>query len=208
MADYHRPVRLPGGKFDGYHGADDPAETSRISHETAAALLSRVRADPDPAVLARLVSYTDENGIDEIAALWSHAAAHSLPGALWRIYLLRALIRRNPHETSYVFRRGAEVSRTIDPVVAGAAAPMGPTEVIALADQILRGAFEGDFAVALERAAAFCRVSAAGAASVADDLDATEPHRSSELTRRALRFSQLADELAVSARLWREHSLD
>ena len=43
-----------------------------------------------------------------------------------------------------------------------------------LADRILRGLFEGDFAVALDRAAAFSRVVAAGFASLADDEDAAD----------------------------------
>ncbi|MET0887482.1 MAG: DNA-directed RNA polymerase subunit beta, partial [Mycetocola sp.] len=174
----------------------------------AMALLARVRVDPDPDVVERLVAYTDENGIDTIAELWSRATPRSLPGALWRIYLLRLMIREDPHESSYLFQRGSEIIGTIDPVVAGASMPTGPDEIITLADQILRGIFEGDFAVALERAAAFCRVSAAGSASVADDSDAAEPTRSAALTTRALRLSTLADELSSCARLWRHESLD
>lgn len=77
-----------------------------------------------------------------------------------------------------------------------------------LADRILRGVFEGDFAVALERAAAFCRTASAGCTSLADDLESTEPARSTELTNRGLRYSQLAAELATCARLWRSDSLD
>ncbi|WP_433862120.1 hypothetical protein [Streptomyces sp. L7] len=77
-----------------------------------------------------------------------------------------------------------------------------------LADRILRGVFEGDFAVALDRAAAFCRVTAAGCVSVADDREALDPERASELTTRALRFTRTAEELTTSARLWRTDSLD
>ncbi|MGN6127944.1 MAG: DNA-directed RNA polymerase subunit beta, partial [Humibacter sp.] len=86
--------------------------------------------------------------------------------------------------------------------------PTGPSEIIDLADRILRGVFEGDFAVALERAAAFCRVSASGCTSLADDADPTEPERATVLTRRALRFSQFAAELTAAASLWRGDSLD
>ena len=63
-------------------------------------------------------------------------------------------------------------------------------------------------AITLERAAAFCRVTAAGCTSVADDLDATTPERASELTRRALRLSTTAGELMSCARLWRLGALD
>ncbi|SFO02366.1 DNA-directed RNA polymerase subunit beta [Mycetocola miduiensis] len=209
MADeFHKPTKFPGKIFESFVGGIDPAESSRIAHETAMALLARVRVDPDPDVVERLVAYTDENGIDTIAELWSRATPRSLPGALWRIYLLRLMIREDPHESSYLFQRGSEIIGTIDPVVAGASMPTGPDEIITLADQILRGIFEGDFAVALERAAAFCRVSAAGSASVADDSDAAEPTRSAALTTRALRLSTLADELSSCARLWRHESLD
>ena len=144
--------------------------------------------------------YTDEHGIDAVAELWSRASARSLPGALWRLYLLRLLIRQDPTGTSFLFQRGTEVSATIDPVVAGAPTPTGPDEIVALADDILRGIFAGDFGIALDRAAAFCRVMAAGATSVADDSDATEPERTTELTTRALRFAELADEF------WRAHA--
>jgi hypothetical protein len=206
--DFHKPTKFPGKIFESFVGGIDPAESSRIAHETAMALLARVRVDPDPDVVERLIAYTDEHGIDTIAELWSRATPRSLPGALWRIYLLRLMIREDPHESSFLFQRGSEVIGTIDPVVAGASVPTGPDEIITLADQILRGIFEGDFAVALERAAAFCRVSAAGSASVADDADAAEPARSADLTTRALRLSTLASELSSCAKLWRHESLD
>ncbi|MET4638788.1 DNA-directed RNA polymerase subunit beta [Mycetocola sp. 2940] len=206
--DFHKPTKFPGKIFETFEGGMDPAESSRIAHETAMALLARVRTDPDPDVVERLIAFTDEHGIDTIAELWSRATPRSLPGALWRIYLLRLMIREDPHESSFLFQRGSEIIGTIDPVVAGASMPTGPDEIITLADQILRGLFEGDFAVALERAAAFCRVSAAGSASVADDADAAEPARSAELTTRALRLSTLAHELTSCARLWRHESLD
>ncbi|WP_394552859.1 DNA-directed RNA polymerase subunit beta [Agromyces sp. MMS24-JH15] len=210
-ADFHRPTRFRPGAFDAFQGGDDPAQLSRTAHDTAAALLARVRANPDPEILARLVAYTDEHGIDAIAELWSHASPKSLPGALWRIYLLRALIAQDPEGVALAYRRGADASTTIDPVVAGAVTPTGPDEVRELADRILHGLFAGDFAVALERAAAFCRVAATGTAELADDADATDrihPDRPAELTRRALRLTELADDLRACARLWRHDSLD
>ena len=81
-------------------------------------------------------------------------------------------------------------------------------QLVALADAILRGVFSGDLAVALERAAAFCRVQAAGATHVADDYEPTEPARASELTRRASRLAEYAADLTAAARLWRIDELD
>lgn len=210
-ADFHRPTRFPPALFDGFIGGDDPARLNRAAHDTAAALLARVRANPDPEIVARLIAYTDLHGIDAIAELWSGSSPKSLPGALWRIYLLRTLIGQDAEALSLAYRRGAEVSHTIDQVVAGAASPTGPDEVRELADRVLHGVFTGDFAVALERAAAFARVSSAGFTSLADDADATDaahPERSGALTRRALRLTELADELSACARLWRRDALD
>ena len=206
--EFHKPTKFSGSKFEGMKGGEDPATISRIAHDTAQALLGRVRDNPEPAVLNRLVEYTDEHGIDAVAELWSRSSARSLPGALWRLYLVRAVIRQDPEGTAFLFQRGSEVSVTIDQVVAGASAPTGPTEILELSDEILRGVFEGDFAVALERAAAFCRVTSEGATSIADDVDAVTPERATELTKRALRLASTAADLAACARLWRTGGLE
>ena len=206
--NFHKPTQFSGSKFESFQGGDDPAAISRVAHETAQALLARVRSDPDPEVVDRLVAYTDEHGIDAVAELWSRATPRSLPGAMWRLYLVRLLIRQDPEGTSFLYQRGSEVTPAIDPLIAGAAVPTGTAEIIILADQILRGIFTGDFAVALDRAAAFCRVISVGCTSIADDLETTEPARSTELTTRALRFSTTAQEFASCARLWRSESLE
>jgi hypothetical protein len=208
MAEFHRPVRMPAEHFDFVKGGEDPAVIVRTAHETAQALVSRVRADPDPEVVGRLVAFAEREGIDAVAELWSRAAPHSLPGALWRLYLLREMVQRDADQVTLAFARGAERLRSIDPVIAGAPSPAGPEELRALADQILRGVFEGDLALALDRAAAFCRVTADGALDLADDADPTEPLRAEALTRRAARLARLADELSVSARLERDGALD
>ncbi|GAA4266530.1 DNA-directed RNA polymerase subunit beta [Frondihabitans peucedani] len=206
--DFHRPAQFSGHEFEAFKGGDDPAVMHRVAHESASALLARVRNDPTPEILDRLVAFTDANGIDALAELWAGATAHSLPGALWRIYLMRAVIRQSPDDITYLFERGVRITESIDQLVAGAPAPASPEEILELADQILRGVFAGDFALALARGAAFCRLASAGATSVADDLDVIEPDRSIELTRRALRLSELAVDLTACAALERDGSLD
>ena len=209
MSDqFHKPTQYSNEKFDEFVGGEDPAHIMRLAHDTAAALVNRARHTDDEAVIDRLVAYTDEHGLDAVAELWGRSSPRSLPGALWRIYLVRLLIRQDPEGTSYLFQRGAEVLTTIDTVVAGAPLPTGPDEITALADQILRGLFRGDFAVALDRAAAFSRITAAGCSSIADDADVTNSDRATELTTRALRFTQLAEEFTACARLYRAGSLE
>lgn len=205
---FHKPTKFSGSMFESYEGGPDPAEISSIAHDTARALLAKVRENPSPDIVERLLHYTDQHGIDAVAELWAPANPRTLPGSLWRIYLLRAAVRDDPHSSSLCFQRGTETVHSADQAMAGAPSPTGPEQLIALADEILRGVFEGDFAIALERAAAFCRLSSAGAASIADDLEGTEPERARELTTRALRLHQTATELSSCSRLWRQGLLD
>ncbi len=208
MREYHRPVQFGGNEFDDTEGGQDPAEASRAAHESAQMMLARARKNEDPELLERLITYTDQHGLAELADLWSASPAHSLPGILWRLYLMRAFIAKNPVEVSYLFTAGQEQLSTIDPVVAGVEMPVGPEEVRFTADEVLRGAFTGDFAIALERAAAFCRVTAAGCTERANDVEAVDHDSAHMMTRRALRLSTMADEFVVGSKLWRADSLD
>ncbi|QWS33545.1 DNA-directed RNA polymerase subunit beta [Curtobacterium aetherium] len=206
--EHHRPVQFTDAEFAALQGGEDPALVNRVAHDTANALLHRVRQDPDPQVVERLVTYTDVHGIEAIAELWARVGPHTLPGALWRIYLVRTVIRQNPEEIAYLFERGTALIGTIDQAVAGAEEPTGPAEILTLSDRILHGLYTGDFAVALERGAAFARLTAAGATSVADDADLTAAERASALTTRAYRLAELAEDLSAAAALWRRESLD
>lgn len=205
--DFHKPVRRPAEVFDRFYSGEDPAEALRIAHSTAQALLSRARNDESGGVVDRLVSFTDAHGIDDIAELWSRSPSVSLPGALWRLYLVQRMIHDDPQTAALLYERGRNALDSADAVVAGAPAPAGPDELVALIDTIMRGVFEGDFAIALDRAAAFCRVEASGATHLADDYDATEPERASTLTKRALRLATYASDLGASAALWRRDAL-
>lgn len=205
--DFHKPVRRPAEQLDRLFAGEDPAEVSRVAHKTATALLSRVRADPTDAVVERLVTFTDEHGLDAMAELWSRAPGRTLPGALWRLYLLQLMIHDDAPTAALLYERGRTVLASADEVVAGAPTPAGPDELVALIATILRGVFTGDFAVALERAAAFARVVGTGATDLADDYDQTEPARASALTTRALRLSTFAADLTACAGLWRRDAL-
>ncbi|ALJ19616.1 hypothetical protein [Microbacterium sp. No. 7] len=205
--EFHKPVRRAGDHLDRRFSSADPAERSRVATMTATALLTRVRAQPTDAVVQRLIGYATTHGIDTIAELWAHSPARSLPGVLWRIYLLQLMIHEDARTSSLLYERGRAALESADEAIAGASAPAGPDELVVLAEQILHGVFVGDFAIALERAASFCRVESAGAIDLADDYDATEPERGTALTRRALRLSRYADDLTVCAGLWRRGEL-
>lgn len=207
-AEHHRPVLQPAHQFDWLIGSDDAGAAQRVAQETSWALLSRVRGDSDPRVVEQVIGIAETDGIDDIAELWSHASPHSLAGQLWRIYLLRRVVGANPLETTDLYLRGLQVAATIDPVVAGVAEPINPDSLMHLCDTILRGAFRGDLAIALDRASSYCSVVAMGAAALADERDLVDDAHSAELTTRALRYDAFANELRSGARRWRDGNLD
>jgi len=193
----HRPAYRDPASLEAIGGASDPVAQLHAAHESAALLLRTGRAARDPEVVARLVALTDEIGLDTLAELWSARPAQSLPGALWRLYLLREWVTASPDEAAREYSAGIRFTEP-NHVVAGVDPP-GPVEVRTVADEILRGAFDGDFAVALERAAAFCHVVASGRA------DASPGARA---VLHAARLQDMAADLTASARLWRAGKLE
>ncbi|GAA2737790.1 hypothetical protein GCM10009867_26380 [Pedococcus aerophilus] len=184
----------------------DPAQVTEVAHETAAVLVGTGRASDDPAVTARLVALVDDLGLSTVAELWADRPPRSLPGALWRLYALREWVRRSPEDAASDYAAGIRFT-DVNHVVAGVAEPPGPTELRELTDAILRGVFEGDFAVALQRAAAFCRVVAAGRADRAHTTDAQDREAAGVQTQRAASMLSTAGDLEACARLWRAGEL-
>src|SRR5690606_35747517 len=79
--------------------------------------------------------------------------------------------------------------------IAGVEDPPGPDEVRTLADSVLSGVFSGDLAVALERAGAFCRVAATGAAFEAESDYGHADRRAHRTTLRAAQLLRTGEEL-------------
>ncbi|RYE79427.1 MAG: hypothetical protein EOO74_03730 [Myxococcales bacterium] len=170
---HHRPM-LPGAElFDEIESGVDPAVIGEAASRAATALVRRGHAEADDALVARVVALADDEGLDTLAALWAGSPPDSLAGAVWRLYLLRTWITRNPQGISEEFAAG----RTHVPVadaISGVAQPPTPDELVGLADRVLQGLVVGDFADTLFRAAAFVRVVAAGrlGTSYTDDVSA------------------------------------
>ena len=198
-----RPALLGPAALEAAVGGEDPAMRADAAHLTAAALLQHGRSASSPGETRRLVALADVHGLDEVALLWADRPADTLPGTLWRIYALRAGIRQDPVGLARAYDTGRSRAPVHD-VVAGVAEPPGPEQLCDLADAILTGVFTGDLAVALERAAAFCRVVATGAAVLADGQ--SEPEGGAA-TRRAADLVRTAGQLDRSATLWRLDSL-
>ena len=179
----------PGEEFfDDQVGGPDPAEVSAAAELAAQVLVRGARAEGDEGVAERVLHLADTEGLETLADLWSGAPADSLAGCLWRLYLLRTWVHADPGEAARQFQEG-RAHATVARVVAGVAEPPGPEDLKEMADHVLTGIVQADFADVLFRASAFARVVAAGrAASDASNLDA------------ASRMLHLADDLESAAR--------
>lgn len=200
MSEFHRPrrpsVREPAA-LEVLGERSDPIAELHAAHETAAVLLHTGRAADDPAVTERLLALGDEIGLSTMADLWASRPARTLPGVLWRLYLLREWVAIDPMGAAREYSAGI---RFTEPNHAVAVVdPPGPDEIRGVADEILRGVFMGDFAVALERAAAFCHVVSSGRADITHGARAVV---------QAGRLQTMAEDLAASARLWRAGTLE
>lgn len=197
---FHRPTLRPAEALEEVAGGVDPLVAAEAAHRTAELVVGRGRDGNDPALTARLVALVEELGLATVAEMWADRPPRTLPGTLWRLYLLREWVLRQPEEVTRLFGAGsghAEVYRAI----AGVAEPPTPKDLRDLTEQILTGVFTGDLAVALERAAAFCQVMAVGLAEpAAEEVAAGQAERGA-------RMRDTADDLAASARLWRAGSL-
>lgn len=216
-----RPAQLDPSVADNIAGGMDPQEISEISHLSAAALLDRVRHSEDPAVVERVLTLVETVGVDEIAELWSRAEPDSLPGILWRLYLLRSWMKTHRESIARLWRMGEPVATTASAI---AGVDQAPTEqdIARTADSILSGAFTGDFAVALNRAAAFTDVVALGlrieakrmTAQVAQ-LQPNDADGEKQIRTTAARLLHTAGNLATTAKdfqhgatLWRRGKLE
>nr|WP_246043696.1 hypothetical protein [Rarobacter incanus] len=202
-----RPASLDWRDAEKIPGDPDPALRNDLAHMTANMIVHGARDSEDPDVVGRLIRLVDTEGLDLVAGLWADSPAETLPGALWRLYMLREFVRRDPEQTTRRYRMGIAAAPVAE-AIAGAASAPGPQDLRRVADAVLGGVYGGDLAVALERAAAFCRLLATGAAFDADSLDLVAGDRARRLTLAAAGMDRTADELTHAAELWRGGKLD
>jgi hypothetical protein len=168
-----------------------------MASATAAAVVSAGRGGEDD---ERFVGLADRVGLDTLAALWRDCDPVSLPGALWVLYVLRQWCHSHADEVAYLWRAGRGYAPA-EAVVAGVSEGADAPAVQAMADAVLGGAYRGELDVALERAAGFFRVIAAGRreAGSSDAADGGEGLAS--------RNDRTADALMAAAARWRAGTL-
>lgn len=203
---FRRPAMLDPQTADNLPGSIDPALRGEIAHTTAAAIVNDARALEDPDIVERLVRLVETEGLDEVAGLWADSPSNTLPGALWRMYVLREWVRRDAETVTLRYRLGVQATPVQEAIVG--AAGTSPQDMLQLADAVLSGVFVDDLAVALERAAAFCRILATGAAFDADAVELSDDLRASRMTQGAASLVRTAEELEEAATMWRGNRLD
>lgn len=197
---FHRPAYRPSEALENAAGGIDPLEAVEAAHRTAELVVGRGRHTDDPELTARLVGLVEEIGLATVAEMWSDRPARTLPGALWRLYLLHEWVQRQPEEVGRLYAEGAGHTEVYS-AIAGVAQPPDPEGLRRLTAEILTGVFTGDLGVALERASAFCHVMAVGLTEPGSyDIPADQVHRGA-------RMRDTADDLKACARLWRKGDL-
>ncbi|MGI8679666.1 MAG: hypothetical protein ACR2LX_13485 [Jatrophihabitans sp.] len=187
-------------------GGSSPSSRAEVAAATAAVV---VQAGREPGDGCRFVELADRVGLDTLAALWRDADPVSLPGALWALYLLRQWCYSAGEELTRLWRAGEPLAPA-DAAVAGVADYADVEAIRQLADAVLAGIYQRDLAVALERAAAFFRVVAAGRrvlrdASDRDLRDAADGLGDAE--ELATRNERVAASLTAAASRWRAGTL-
>lgn len=195
MTEFHRPA-LPGPElFEALPGEIDPADRVEAGARVARLLVRGARDSDDQQIVDRVVHLADEEGLDALADLWAGAPVDSLAGCLWRLYVLRTWVCRQPDLAAREFAAGKQFA-PVEEVIAGVVDPPGPTEVAELVDTLIRGLVGPDLATTLDRASAFARLVGVGRAHLAAD-----PPESTVSAARLVETAQVLQHAARRERL-------
>ncbi len=206
MGEFAKPLVIGPEYFDTIDGGVDPAEATAAGNRIAHLLVRGPQVSGDDALIERVLTLADREGLCSIAELWATALPDSLAGALWRLYLLRTWVHNEPQRAAREFAAGRKWV-PVDEVLAGVPDPPGPEEVCALADDVIRGVLRSDVDVAFDRAAAFAHIVAVGRAHLAPDRDFDDFSSLSADTHSAAKLMETAKHLRNSARLERAQKL-
>lgn len=99
-----RPAMLDAEQAENIPGAEDGASSSEVAHLVAQTLLG-IEKESDENV-QRLRQLLESGGIDTVSELWSSSPAGTLPGTLWRLYLVYQWYLRDPQLVNERFQQG------------------------------------------------------------------------------------------------------
>lgn len=188
-AKHRRPAQLTPDQVELLEGDTNTEARLELAHATAAALVPSRNRSFEPADRERVLAVIDAEGIDAVAESWVDAPELSLPGVLWRGYLLREWIRRYPDVVTHRYTAarvafGEENDKE-------SALVSTPAMVKMTWDNVFSGEFEGDFTDVVRQSA-----------RLTDFLSRVEPiwidddehPLATEVTRRDTAMARVADD--------------
>ncbi len=220
-ARFRRPAMLEPEDAENIVGDADPALRSDIAHTTAQLLLGTFDGHFDkpmtlgdaistPEVLVpRLRQIAGSGNVDLVAELWSGQPAFTLPGALWRLYLLREWARRDRETTQQRYNEGLAAPQRAH----GVKNPPPFDQAFGAINQVLAGApdeVEEPLHWVGERlavAAQVMHILAAGAAGP-DWITSDKDELADQVTRRASALTKTADDFEAAATAAANHNLN
>lgn len=156
MSNYkpRRPAQLELEQIELIEGGVDTAFSSELAHIAAQAVVPlQTNHELDSETLTRVQSLIAEEGIDTLVETWVTSPEISLPGILWRGYLLREWIRRYPQEVATRFAGAKQHFAENDSQRLSLVS--SPDQVQSLWDEVFQGSFTGDFENVLRSSARF-----------------------------------------------------
>lgn len=196
---HHRPANLDQAEAEQIVGDEDPAAEAEIAHTTAWALMGVPNADFDEEAVEKLRESVRREGVDIVAASWARSPDFTLPGALWRTYLLWQWHQMNPKVLQVRFDEGLVELRKEGVEKKDFPAPLN--EVIRGVEGVLAGyATEEDLAPVFSAAAEAMRTMALGVRYGAEWIMEDDHVLAHTVTRRPEALLKTAHELQESAR--------
>lgn len=194
-----RPAMLDTEDADYIVGDEDPAEGSALAHTSAWALMGVGDDEFGPDAVRSLRATVRAEGVDVVAPLWARSPEFTLPGAMWRLYLLSEWYRRDPDAMVRRFAEGAGAR-----VIPGLEHPVDIPQLASVMDEVdalLRGErTDDDLDGVITAASRTMRILAAGERLGASwILDEDDP-LAHPVTLRSEALLRTADELDEAAR--------
>ena len=149
-----RPAQLKPEQMELIQGDADTAFNSELAHTSAQAIVPLPTAHAiDQETIDRVRELIETEGVDVLAEAWVASPESSLPGILWRGYLLREWIRRFPQEVAKRYAASREYFAGVEPEKLDLVVP--PEKLLEKWNEVFAGDYRGEFALVLRDSARF-----------------------------------------------------
>ena len=194
-----RPAMLEPEQAEQIPGDEDPAITTSAALTSARALLGFGDDEFTEDQVHQLGQVITTEGVDTVSALWSRSSALSLPGQLWRLYLLSEWTRRASDVVRDRYDEGVAAIRASE---RGANLELPDLDrTIASVRKLMSGNGIEDLPALLADSGRLLRVLAAGASYGPNWIESDSSELADSVTRRAGALLRTSDELLEGAKM-------